>query len=486
MHLEVYAPRIAGTRSGYGANDEEAQMTDKNYDAIVLGAGPAGEVVAGRLAGSGWKVAIVEKELVGGECSYWSCMPSKALLRPADVLAEAQRIPGVPVGEDAELDPAAVLARRDAVIHDKDDSGQLPWLEEREIDLYRGAGRFVGEGRIEVGEATLHASRAVIVATGSGAAMPPIDGLDSVRTWNNRDATTAKKVPTSMVVLGGGPVGSELSQAWASLGTKVTLVDAADHLLGREEPYAGEEVAAALRGRFGVDVRLGAEVESVRAGGAGAIVELKDGGAVEGEELLVAVGRKPHTDDLGLEAIGVETDDEGHLEVDDRMRVGGRENLFAIGDVNGRALFTHVGKYQAWIVAENLLGREVDAIAEGLGSPRVTFTDPQVAAVGKTLAAAEEAGIDARAVEVPTDGSPGASFQGKGTGGRSRLVVDRVTETIVGATFTGFETADFLQSATLAIVAEVPLARLRHAVAPYPTRSEVWLKLIEKWEASDD
>jgi dihydrolipoamide dehydrogenase len=224
----------------------------------------------------------------------------------------------------------------------------------------------------------------------------------------------------------------------------------------------------------------------VRAGGAGAIVELKDGGAVEGEELLVAVGRKPHTDDLGLEAIGVETDDEGHLEVDDRMRVGGRENLFAIGDVNGRALFTHVGKYQAWIVAENLLGREVDAIAEGLGSPRVTFTDPQVAAVGKTLAAAEEAGIDARAVEVPTDGSPGASFQGKGTGGRSRLVVDRVTETIVGATFTGFETADFLQSATLAIVAEVPLARLRHAVAPYPTRTEVWLKLIEKWEASDD
>jgi len=460
-------------------------MTDKAYDAIVLGAGPAGEVVAGKLADAGWKVAIVERDLVGGECSYHACMPSKALLRPADVLAEAKRIPGVPVPDDAELEPAAVLARRDAAIHDLDDSGQMPWLEERGIDLFRGSGRFVGAGRVGVGDETLSAGRAVIVATGSGAAIPPIEGLDTVRAWNNRDATTAKRVPASMVVLGGGPVGSELAQAWASLGTKVTLVDAKPHLLGRDEPFAGEEVAAALRGRFGVDIRVGAEVASVQAGGAGVIARLEDGGAVEGEEILVAVGRKPHTDDLGLEEVGVEPGEGGFIEVDDRMRVGGDDHLYAIGDVNGRGLFTHVGKYQAWIVAQNLLGHETRAVAEGFGSPRVTFTDPQVAAVGKTLAAAEGAGIDARAVDVPTDASAGASFQGKGTGGRSRLVIDRAAGTIVGATFTGFETADFLQAATIAIVAAVPLSRLRHAITAYPTRSEVWLKLLEKWEAGD-
>ena len=458
-------------------------MADKQFDAIVLGAGAPGEVCAGRLADGGLSVAIVEQHLVGGECSYYACMPSKALLRPSDLLAEARRVPGIAV--DEHLDPRAVLDRRDEVIHDRDDSGQLPWLEEHGIELFRGSGRLDGERRVRVGEDLLGARRAIVVATGSGATMPPIEGLDAARPWNNRDATTAKHVPESMVVLGGGPVGSELSQAWSSLGCRVTLIEGGPHLLSREEPFAGEEVTKALRENHGVDVRTGSKAVRVSRDGDVVTLTLDDGSEVGAAEILIAVGRKPRTDEIGLETIGVEAGKGGFLECDDRLRVGDSDWLYSVGDVNGRALFTHMGKYQAWVAAENLLGRETTAVAEGIGSPRVTFTDPQVAAAGRTLEQAREAGINARPIDVPTDGTAGASFQGKETGGTSRIVVDQSRDVIVGATFTGFETADFLQAATIAIVGEIPISQLRHAVAPYPSRSEIWLKLLEKHEESD-
>ena len=453
-------------------------MTDRSFDVVIIGAGPAGEVSAGRLANGGLEVALVEQHLVGGECSFYACMPSKALLRPGQVLAEARRVPGAAEAVTGELDVERVFERRDAAAHHFSDAEQLPWIEERGIALIRGHGRLASERVVQVGDETLTARRAVIIATGTKAAIPPIPGLRDARPWTNREATTAHEAPDSLIVLGAGTSGIELADAYASLGTEVTVIEAAPRILGREEPFAGEQVSAALADR-GVAVRVGTKATAVRRADGRVTVEVEDGSSVSADEILVAVGRQPHTDDLGVDTLGLEPGKP--IDVDDTLRVPGHDWLYAIGDVNGRVLLTHMGKYQGRLAADRILGRELPLRSDGPLSPRVTFTEPQVAAVGHTLASAQEAGIDARAVDVPTGGNPGGSFVGKGAPGTARIVVDDQRRVIVGATFTGVEVAEAIHAATIAVIAEVSLDDLWHAVPCFPTRSELWLKLLEAY-----
>ncbi|WNM33200.1 NAD(P)/FAD-dependent oxidoreductase [Streptomyces sp. Li-HN-5-11] len=466
------------------------------YDVVVLGAGPVGENVADRTRAAGLSTAVVESELVGGECSYWACMPSKALLRPVIARADARRLPGLSQAVRGPLDAAAVLARRDEYTSHWRDDGQVGWLDGIGADLYRGQGRLAGPRTVTVtgpdGESTtLTARHAVAVCTGTRAQLPDLPGLDGVTPWTSREATSARQVPGRLIVVGGGVVATEMATAFQALGSQVTVLVRGKGLLSRMEPFAGELVADALT-EAGAEIRTGTSVESVTRENGTVVAVTHTGDRVEADEILFATGRAPRTDDIGLETIGMQPG--SWLPVDDSLRVEGSSWLYACGDVNHRALLTHQGKYQARIAGAAIAARaagvpllETDpwgahaATADHHAVPQVVFTDPEAASVGLSLAEAEQAGHRVRAVDVDLSSVAGAGLYGDGYRGRARMVVDLDERILRGVTFVGPGVGELIHSATIAVAGQVPIDRLWHAVPSYPTISEVWLRLLEAY-----
>jgi pyruvate/2-oxoglutarate dehydrogenase complex dihydrolipoamide dehydrogenase (E3) component len=477
-------------------------MDTATYDVVVIGAGPVGENIADRVAQGGLSAAIVERELVGGECSYWACMPTKALLRSATALRAARRLPGAREAVTGDLDTAAVLRRRDSFASNWKDDGQVSWLGQAGISLYRGQGRISSARVVEVtGEdgatTSLTARYAVVIATGSGALVPDIAGLREAAPWTSREAAAASAVPGRLAIIGGGVVASEMATAFADLGASVTML-ARDGVLPLAEPFAGERVTESLRDA-GVSVRLGAEADSVKRDDGGTVsVTLTDGEQIEADELLVAIGRTPNTRDIGLDDIGLTPG--AWLTVDDTMRVLGDDGapigdgwLYAAGDVNRRVLLTHQGKYQARAAGDVIVARaKGEAVEDGRWGrhaataderavPQVVFTEPEIASVGLTAAAAAAAGLRIRVVDHDLGAVAGSALHADGYRGHARMVVDEDRKVIVGFTLAGPDVAELLHAATIAVVGEVPLDRLWHAVPAFPTVSEVWLRLLEAY-----
>ncbi len=463
------------------------------YDLVVIGAGAVGENVADRAVQGGLSVLIVENELVGGECSYWACMPSKALLRAGTVLRAAHAVPGARAAVTGAIDASAVLASRDQVASDWNDAGQVRWLQKAGIALARGHARLDGERRVVITAADgstrlVTATHAVAICTGSTAVMPPIEGLAESRPWTSREITSIEKIPARLGIIGGGVVGCEMATAFTSLGSRVTLL-ARSGLLAGVEDFAGAAVAERLRAD-GADVLLSTSPERVdRASDGTVTLTLSGGRELEVDELVVATGRAAATSDLGLETIGLEPG--AWLEVDDTLRVPGHDWLYGVGDVNHRALLTHQGKYQARaagdVIAARARGASVDdavwgahvATADHDAVPQVTFTSPEVASVGLTAAQAEKKGLRTRVVDYELGWLAGATVHGENYRGTARMVVDESRGVIVGFTLVGDDVGELLHAATIAIVGEVPIARLWHAVPSYPTLSEIWLRLLE-------
>ncbi|GGZ00883.1 dihydrolipoyl dehydrogenase family protein [Streptomyces olivaceoviridis] len=473
----------------------------RTYDVIVIGAGPVGENVADRTIAAGLSTVIVESELAGGECSYWACEPSKALLRPALLRADATHVPGLDPAVKNPLDVEAVLAHRNRMSADWKDDGQVEWIKSAGIDLLRGHGRLEGVREVSVrtpdGDTVrLRARHAVAVCTGSRAALPDLPGIDTLRPWTSREATSAQRPPGRLVIVGAGVVGVEMATAWQALGSRVTLLAREDGLLPRMEPFAGELVTERLR-EAGADVRFNVSVVAARRQDDGEVrITLSDGDELTADEILFATGRAPRSEDIGLGTVGLTPGD--WLPTDDSLTVTAVPGnwLYAVGDVNRRALFTHQGKYQARIagavIAARARGEDIDtarwaphsSTADLEAVPGVVFTDPEVASVGLTADQAERAGRAVDVVDYEIGHLAGALQYRPDYRGRARVLIDRDRHVVVGATFVGPGVGELLYSATVAITGEVPVERLWHAVPAFPTISEVWLRLLETWRDS--